>query len=317
MPAKTRPCLKCGTQLPVPMDVCLRCGGAALYSLPDDGEWGVDIGPVTSRQFREETLDALVKLLDDFNRRDADEVLATERVRVASSLSREAAEALVEALGKQKTAGRIEQGPARVKGMGAGAALVAIGAVITGVVAIFASWPVTLVLAGAVIGGGAFSYSRGKAAIPTVGRAPIRPTLPHNVADAPKRLREVRDKIPAEALEDLTTVVEMGFRIVGRVTDPEDLVSIGADGIDGGMGQGALGLIRESVRVAELLVRDGADETRLKALDDMATTAKQAMAAIDKLEQTISQRPMTGSADLVQEETEMLHATVRELEKVR
>ena len=72
-----------------------------------------------------------------------------------------------------------------------------------------------------------------------------------------------------------------------------------------------------SVRVAELVARDGTNPERLKQLDDMAGTAREAMKAIDTLEKTISNRPDTNGAELVESETEMLLATVRELEKVR
>jgi len=320
MSGKNRPCLACNEAIPSPLDVCLRCEhGAALYAVPG-GQWAVEIGPITSTKFRTAAVEYLSEALDGVNRAEALKAITGGRVRVVQHLSKRSAEALVKRLGTRETSARAVEGEAEKAGIagalrgGTPLLALAVGGLLI--------WPVGLnVVAGLLVGvGGALALGalNMKRTMPVLGRADFQPTLPYQIAEAPEQLVSLLPKLPAEAQEHVRTVGEVGFRILGRVTDPEDVMSVGADGLDGGMGSGALGLIQEAVRIAGLIVRDGPGDhnaPRLETLQRLSTTAREAMGALDALEQSVSLAP-SNAAEIVAKETELVQAAVTELKQV-
>ena len=318
MAGSTRPCLSCGHEIPSPLDVCLRCGGSALYKVPD-AEWAVEAGSIPSMKFRTTAVEFLASSLEGVDKQQADKLLADGRVRVAEGLTERGARGLAQRLGSKETSALAVQGAAKPVGLSGSMRfglpiLGLIGGAIFGLVVHPIGWAIGL-LAG--VGLGAMNAMR---RLPVLGWAPVRPTLPYQVADAPEKLAALREKLPERPREALMTVGDAGFRILGRVTDPEDLLATGADGIDGGMGQGALGLVKEAVRIAELIARDGPgphNDERIEMLEELAQTARKAMAAFDNMERTITDRGESGAVAVVQEETAHLTAAIENLEKVR
>ena len=264
--------------------------------------------------FRAETVALLKEALVAFDADKAEKVLRGSRARVASDLSKRTAEALVARLGPQGTLAEATLGPPPK--LGAGGAMKN-GLPFVGVAGGVVAWPL-LDLIGLGLGTGtaiALGVWNARKRIPVIGQAPVRPTLPYQVADAPDRFAIVLDKLPeGPGRGDLLTVGEAGFRIMAALADEESLVSVGAGGVAGGMGQAALGLVNEAIRVAELIVRETTEsqnQSRLETLEKLAKTAREALGELEKLDQAAG-----ASEDTIKRETELVRRTLDELKKL-
>jgi hypothetical protein len=286
---KTQPCLQCGYDVPYPLLVCTRCDGAPLYGVPG-GEWSVELGPVSSMMFRKQALDKLEPVLDGLNRTAADKAMGGGRVRLVEGLTRGAAEGLARSLGRKETSAAAAQGP--TPKLGAGAALKGgLPLVLTGAGALlgFLIEPIGTTI-GLLAGGGAGTFVgvfNSQKDMPVLARPKHIVTLPYQVQQAAEQLHTLRAKLPKAAGDQLAGVVEIGFRIIGRLTDQDDPVSYGADGLEDGMGKAAVVFVQDAVAAADKVVRDGVDQSTdaLKTLEQLETTARAAQSELDAMEQ--------------------------------
>lgn len=191
-----------------------------------------------------------------------------------------------------------------------------LGGVAAGVAGGFLAGPLIGVIAGgALLGGIAFANTR--TSVPVLGAAPLRPDIPHSVADAPDRMLAIVDQLPPKAQAHLVTVGRVGFHIIGRLSDDDDLLGIAADGLDGELGQAAVAMVGEAVRVAELIAAAGAaadNSDRLTRLAKLAQTADEALEQLGALGDALAGER---GQEAMQRETARLNATVAELKKMQ
>jgi hypothetical protein len=285
------------------------------FILSQPGEYAVEAGPVPTVAFRQAAAQQLAELLEGVSQAQA-EVALKRRVRVVQGISKRAAEALVEAIGRRETAAKVVQGAAARNSPWKGGTPV-LGGVAAGIAGGFLAGPIVGVAAGVVLLGGiAFGNSRGTMSV--LGSPPLRPELPREVAEAPERMADIVEQLPEVARDNLLTVGRAGFHIIGRLMDTDDLISVAGDGLEGGLGRAAISMVAEAVRVAELISAGGPganNSERFERLKGLAAAADQALSQLGALAEALQDDP--GSAqDAMARETEMLSATVDALKKM-
>jgi hypothetical protein len=196
--------LSCGLVVPVPLDFCLHCGGQPLYAQNVTGEWGVELGPVTSMEFRSEVVTYLHFSLVGVDPNEVEVSLKKSRCRAVSGLSQELAEALAARLNPQKTAAVAVFGSAQRAGLSAvfrhglpiiGMAAGAAGALLLDPI----GWAIG---GGAAVALGVFNAAQRPANLGALRSAPLLPT---ELVDLPARLRHLwptLDSVGQERLRD-------------------------------------------------------------------------------------------------------------------
>ncbi len=289
MPGKTQPCLSCDFAVPRPLIVCPRCDGAPLYGVTG-GDWAVEAGPVSSMMFRKQALDKLEPVLE-LDRAAADAALKAGRVRIVEGVTRAAAEGLARGLGRKETNAAAAQGPTPKLGIG-GAMKGGLPIWLTGGGALLGFFvePIgtTIGLLGGLGAGVVVGGVNGGKSMPVIGRPKDTVTLPYQVQAAADSLHVLRAKLPEAAGDSLAAVVEIAFRIIGRLTDEDDPVSYGAEGIEGGMGKDMLGLVQDVITQAETVARDGEEHATeaLEALKSLEEKARAAQSELDSMERS-------------------------------
>jgi len=233
---------------------------------------------------------------DGFDAKAVGATLASERARVFEGLDERVAKALADHLGKKETHAEAVQGAAPKHGLKrafrGGLPLLAVGG--GAVLGLFVhpigiAWGLLAGLGGGV-GAGAWNANR---RMPVVAHSQIQNPVPWQLAQANESLAALYGKIPDEAMTRLRGIVEIGFRVAGRVLDQDDVLSVGGD-LEMGMGQQAVGLLTEAIRHGELIARDGlagAGGERLSALAALEEQARALMGEIDKLDNKFAGQP--------------------------
>jgi len=306
--------MNCSRPVPVPLGVCLNCGGGVLWANLEGEDYAVEAGPIASMNFRGRAVELLDNHLDGVDPVATDKLLKSERVRIAESLDKDTAENLRNALGVKETTAAVTRGPTPKAGAAGalrgglpflGLALLALGP--------FIGWTVAPILAVAASGGLAFTNMQREMTV--LGKAPVGPLLETDINGLAKRIVAAKGKLSEAAASDLDVIANAAFDVVAAVTDPDDVVALGSGGMDGGVAQNAIQMATQGVLVAEGALRNGRndwnDEERgsIGRLKAAVTSAMSEMAqlssgtsSIDELEAMMAQ------------EVEMARETAAELD---
>ena len=292
--------------------MCLECGGLPLVAQPD-GEWAVEAGPVSALAARRDAIELLSRGLVGFDATAADKALAAGRLRVCEGLGRATAEALAQRLGPQQSAAAVTRGPTPRLGAGGSMKNGLPLAGVAGGAALALATPLGPI--GWAIGGAAavaLGVVNARRRMAVLGRAPVLATAP-GLEDVPGRLGEVARKLDADARNALLEAIRAGFGILARLSASDDIVSLSAGGIEGGMADAAVGLVKQAITAAEAIALDGSNETRLGQLRELARAGQETLDRIRRLDSA------PGGADTVtaalRDEAEQMSRTVRELNK--
>ncbi len=285
---KARDCAACGRALPSPLTVCVRCGGAPIYAV-DGADWAVEAGPVSAMRFRSEAVEVIATTVDGVDRAAAEKLLGSQRVRVVEGITRPAATALAERLGKKETNAAAVQGPTPKLGLGAafrnGLPFLGIaGGTVLGLLVEPIGTTIGLTAGGgAAVALGAYNAARH---MPVLGRPAELAVLPYQVSQVADKVAALQGKLPPASATQLADVVETGFLIIGRLTDPDDVLSTGSDGVEDGMGKNAVGFVQKAVTAAQTIVRDGAANSAA-SIASLEQSAQMAAAANQELQELL------------------------------
>jgi hypothetical protein len=211
---------------------------------------------VVSLPFREKTAKWLNQNMDEVDPGDVAQKLAKGRVRVASRLSQDVAEALVARLGPRECKARIVRGEPDKLGlkgfMKGGLPFAGLG---LGVIATVAWNPIGLVIGGGL--GIVLGLVNASKRIPSVGVLPFAPMLDEESIQAAKRYVAIRKSLDAPSYALLEGVVKTGFDVVAWITDPDDVVALSSGGLHGPLGDKVIKVIQSAVGVGMTAVQAG------------------------------------------------------------
>ena len=294
--------MNCGQAVPVPLGVCLTCGGGVLWSDMEGADYAVEAGPIASMNFRGRAIELLENHLEGFDPLQADKTLKSERVRVVEGLDKDTAENMRNALGVKQTTASVSRG-ATPKAGAAGAlrgGLPFVGLVVGLALAPVIGWAVGIGLGAAGAVGLAVMNTRRP--MPVLGRAPVGPYLETDINGLARRIFAAKGAMSEHAAEDLRVISDTAFEMVAAVTDPDDIVALGTGGIDGGLAGNAIKMANQGLLLAEGAVRAGRDDwndeekTSVERLKTAVTEAMRDMAqlssgasGVDELEAMMAQ----------------------------
>lgn len=291
----------------------MACGAVGVYAPLEGGEWGVDIGPVASMQFRKTTVGKLEGIgLVGLRPAKADKLIARERVRVAESLTRAAADTLVEAMGRKETRAEAVRGSRPKKGFGA--ALIGLPLLaIAGGVALGLAWsPIGYAIGAAVAAGVAAAGASRRQ--PLLGQLPLAPEIPHGGEGVARKLVAVAGALDAQDRETVMATGRAAFELLARLARPDDMAAMIAGGVEGGMGEVAVKIAREATRIAEARAASGLTSADTARLQRLAAGANEAIAKVDRMK-AAEQVEAGPSVELeLDEELELLTRTVEDIE---
>ncbi|HIA03275.1 MAG TPA: hypothetical protein EYN06_09955 [Myxococcales bacterium] len=309
--------MSCGLVVPVPLDFCLHCGGQPLYAQNVTGEWGVELGPVTSMEFREEVVSYLHFAMAGVDPNELEDRLKKFRCRAVSGLSQELAEAFVACLNPQKTAASAVFGSAQRVGL---SGVFRNGLPIIGMAAGAAGALLVDPIGWAIGGGAAVALGVFNAAQRPVDLGSLRsaPSLPTELVDLPARLRHLWPTLDAVGKERLRDALFACFSILAQLMNEDDLISLSLGGAEGGMGRCTTGLIQESIRVAELLGTAQDTESRAKQIASLTQISEAALKTQEELNkvQNGMKRGDESAVDQINNELELMQRTVEQIKKV-
>ncbi len=286
----------------MPLGVCLSCGGSVLWANLEGEDYAVEAGPVASMNFRKRAVELLDNHLERVDPVDADAALKSERLRIVEGLDKATAESMRDALGVKETTSRVTRGPTPKAGA-AGAlkgGLPIIGLVVGLALGPFVGWGLGALLG--VVGAGGLAAVNMQKTMRVLGQAPVGPMLESDINGLARRIVAAKSKLGEAAGADLTVITNASFEMVAQVIDPDDVVALGAGGMDGGVAQNAIQMATQATLVAEGALRQGRDDwsdeergsiDRLKAavtsaMSEMAQLSSGA-SSIDDLEATMAQ----------------------------
>jgi hypothetical protein len=303
--------LLCEQPVAVPLDVCLRCGGPVLYADLSGDAWAVEAGPVPSMKFRQQAVAALERSVDGIDAARAEAALKDGRVRVVEGIGRHAAEGLMQRLNPQGTNAKVTRGPTPTLGAaGALAGGLPFAGVALGAVLGLAWNPIGWAIGGAVALGLAFVNMNKK--LPVLASAPVGPLTDERVGDAARRYVAARGALGEAAARQLAAVVEPALSILCRLTDPDDVVALGAGGAEGGLGEVAVKLAERAVATAEGAVRAqraGFEEAEAEAMGRLQVAADKALGQL-----TGGGEAVEGLESAMDEEVELVREALAELD---
>ena len=311
------PCLECGHETQPLSEVCVKCGGPILCTSLEGSQWGVDIGPIASQRFREETIDLLDSLLTGFSRGRTAKLLPDNRVRVVSGISRAAADALVQKLGTRKADAKAVEGPPAKLGLrGSFKYALPLLGLLGGIVAAFVTPAFWAILGGiaAAVGLGIYNARRNQ---PLLGRAHIRPALPPGCGSAAERVAKLSPSLTDDDRRQLRQILDDSLAIMSRLTNPDDVAIVAAGGADGGMARATTALLNQGIQIAESIVSntDGDHDASRMGLQRLADRAQAARAELERLDSALSADAEAIERNLEQE-TEHVRQVVNELKQL-
>jgi hypothetical protein len=314
------PCLECGHETQPLSEVCVKCGGPILCTSLEGAQWGVDIGPIASQRFREETIDLLDSLLTGFSRGRTAKLLPDNRVRVVSGISRAAADALVQKLGTRKADAKAVEGPPAKLGLrGSFKYALPLLGLLGGIVAAiftpaFLTIPAILGGIAAAVGLGIYNARRNQ---PLLGMAHIRPALPPGCSSAAERVAKLSPSLTDDDRRQLRQILDDSLAIMSRLTNPDDVAIVAAGGVDGGMARATTALLNQGIQIAESIVSntDGDHDASRMGLQRLADRSQAARAELERLDSALSPDAETIERNLEQE-TEHVRQVVNELKQL-
>jgi len=221
------PCLRCGESVPVPFDVCHRCGGRVLVADLDGADCSVEAGPVSSQRFRDEAVGKLRAVAEGVDPTRASQALRAGRVRVVEGLARDTAEALRDALGPRETAAAVAEGP--TPRMGWGAAFhkgLPVWGLAAGAVLGVAVHPVGWVLG--ALAAAALAYRNAQQPMPVLGTAPMGPLVDPGLRDALLAYVAAKDAVPEGAVRAaLEATADAIVQAAAALADPSAVEPFG------------------------------------------------------------------------------------------
>lgn len=305
--AKPAPCLSCDQPVLPMLDVCLACGGRAAYQSVKEAEYGVDVGPVSSQNFRNRVVELLARLFPEIRRERIDQMISEHRVRVCGNLEKDIAEALVAKLGRQETQAAVVMGPPLNE---------------SGIVVGFRQpWPyLSLVVGiglallvhfwlGIVLGiGGAvgLGFALGKHRQPVLGDGMIPPRPFATWNPVARRAGELLRSLDAQR-KPLFAAVTGAVHTTLENLAQDRLLGISAGGDQGTLGQSTIALLEQAVTAAER-----GDLETLKSCADAAVATRAQIS-----EWTRAAESGANIKAPVLEHAETLSRRVHEMKKVR
>jgi hypothetical protein len=221
-------------------------------------------------------------MLVGFDRTRAEQLLVSESVRVVTNIDTGAAERLVQTLGRQQTNGRVVLASAPASTPPSPADYVRTG-VIGGGTAAAVSYlfvdPVLMLIIGVASGIGA-AVGVGKLARKVEfldGTPRAIPELPRALSQLPMGIAAFMEDAPEADANHLEAVQKFVFHVIGRLSDPKDLLSV-LGGHDSDLGQAVTTLAIQALEAAQT----GANDTLAKAAIDVGRF-RDDLAAAEKL----------------------------------
>jgi hypothetical protein len=250
----------------------------------DEGEWAVELGPIASQRFRDDAVETLLRLgLADLDREQTAKLLQSSRIRLGEGLSKGAAEALVEAIGRRETQASTVSGPRGRVGWGgfANRGLPLVG-VALGIGLALAWSPVGLVLGLALAAGlGVAGTARPR---PILTSFPPMPLLPDQVDGLVERLFAAAQELEDTDRERLLEVGRAALTLLERLSDDDNMAARIAGGPSGQLGKATIAALEETVRLAGTTAGNEVSSTSMQdQLAGIAQAVESAVAGLDAI----------------------------------
>ena len=290
----------------------MNCGAAALFQPLAGGEFGVDVGPVLSMQFRAQALEKLQAInLLGLNPQKADKAMRDGTVRVAEDLDAATADAMVAMLGRKETSAARVKGTRPKKGLSGamfgGLPLLSLG----GGIALTVLWsPIGLAIGGALaIALGWTGANRHQALL---GSLAIGPEMPHGGEGLARRLGASAQALGEADKEMVLATGRAAFELLARLSVMDDMSAMIAGGPEGKMGAIAVRIVSQTLRIAEDSARGGLSDDNQQSLRRLAAGAHAAIAKIDELKshERVEAQSSTQLEVALDQEVEALNETI-------
>jgi len=193
-------------------------------------------------------------MLVGFEQQRAEDLLSTSSVRVVTGIDAGAAERLVRTLGRQQTNGRVV--PVATQSSGSTTSVGTIrngvlsGAAAAAAASMFTNLTMMLII-GVTSGLGAAWVSR--RSVPDIelldGTPRAVPDLPRDLRRVPSAIAAYMSDAPESVAEALEQVERLAFHIIGRLSDPRDLLNV-LGGFESDLGQAATALATSALEAA-------------------------------------------------------------------
>ena len=290
----------------------MTCGAAALFQPLAGGEFGVDVGPVLSMQFRAQAIEKLrATHLLGMNPQKADKAMRDGTVRVAEDLDQGTADAMVAMLGRKETSATRVKGPRVKKGLGGalfgGLPLLSLG----GGIALTVLWsPIGLAIGGVLAI--ALGWTGANRRQVLLGSLAIGPEMPHGGEGLARRLGASAQALGEADKEMVLATGRAAFDLLARLSVIDDMSAMIAGGPQGKMGAIAVKIVSQALRIAEDRARAGLRDEDQHSLRRLAAGAHAAIAKIDELK-THERVEAQSSSELevaLDQEVEALNETI-------